>query len=73
MKSPILKEITLINDGSTGASVYLYQRASGRCRLYWNALDQDGSEGGTIATFIQKDWPQAVARAREELLSWSPA
>ena len=68
----ILNRTTLLNGGATSPTVVLYQLASGRCRLYWYACDQDGIESHTITAFKEKNWKTAQVRGRAILSSWSP-
>jgi hypothetical protein len=60
MKPKVVNQVTLLRGGATSPTVVLYQLASGRCRLYWYAFDQDGLESQTIAVFKCKDWRRAV-------------
>lgn len=45
MKAKIVNKVTLLNGGATSPTIELYQLASGRCRLWWYAFDQDGNGG----------------------------
>jgi hypothetical protein len=57
-----VKSTVLRNGGATSPTVVLYQRASGRCRLWWYCFEQDGMERHTIATFFEKGWEKAVEK-----------
>ena len=67
MRSQVTNKIVLLEGGATAPTVELYQRASGRCRLWWYCFDQDGMESETIATFHAKDWSAALRKGRERL------
>ena len=75
MRTPITNSVHLREGGATGPTVELYQRQSGRCRLWWYCFDQAGMELETIAVFIEHDWNKAVERAwrlyREFRSRWS--
>lgn len=60
--STIINRATLREGGATGPTIEIYQRASGRCRVWWYAFDQEGGAGGTIAAFSEKNWQNAVER-----------
>jgi hypothetical protein len=64
MTAPIVNRVTLRSGGATSPTVELYQRASGRCRLWCYCFDQDGMEQHTIATFSEKGWAKAVEKGR---------
>ena len=64
MRTKIVNKVTLLNGGATSPTIELYQLASGRCRLWWYAFDQDGEESETIALFNCKDWKRAVEIGR---------
>jgi len=66
MRAKIVNKVTLLNGGATSPTIELYQLASGRCRLWWYAFDQDGAESRTIAVFNCKDWKRAVEIGREK-------
>ena len=63
--SKIIHSETLMDGGATSPTIKLYQRASGRCRLYWECYDQDGYHSETMAVFVCRDWTTARTRARE--------
>jgi hypothetical protein len=65
MKSTILNQITFLDGSAMSPTVDLYQRSSGRCRLWWYCWDQGGMEFETIATFKERDWEKAVERGWE--------
>jgi len=66
MKAKVLHSINLREGGATAPTVNLYQLASGRCRVWWFALDQDGQQSETITTFHEKDWHKAIKRGMAE-------
>ncbi len=62
--TPVIHSETLLEGGATSPTVKLFQRASGRCRLYWECYDQDGYHSETMDTFYSRDWEAARTRAR---------
>jgi hypothetical protein len=70
MKTKVLHQINLHEGGATSPTVQLYQLASGRCRVWWYALDQEGAQSETIATFQEKNWKKAVARGMAAFKEW---
>ena len=67
MRSPLINRVTLHSGGATLPTFELYQRASGRCRLWAYCFDQDGQQSETIAAFQEENWAKARLKA-EELL-----
>ena len=57
----------LHSGGATSPTFELYQRRSGRCRLWTYYFDQDGQESETIAAFREPDWAKARVRATDLL------
>ena len=67
MRSPVIHRTTLHSGGATSPTVELYQRASGRCRLWAYCFDQDGQQSETIASFHEPNWAKARSKATETL------
>ena len=67
MRSPITNRVILHSGGATSPTFELYQRRSGRCRLWTYCFDQDGQESETIAAFREPDWAKARVRATDLL------
>jgi hypothetical protein len=67
MISPITNRVVLHSGGATSPTIELYQRRSGRCRLWTYCFDQDGQESETIAAFREPDWAKARLKAKDLL------
>jgi hypothetical protein len=67
MRSPIGNRVTLHSGGATSPTFELYQRRSGRCRLWTYYFDQDGQKSETIAAFREPDWAKAQVKAKDLL------
>ena len=65
MRSPVINRVTLHSGGATSPTFELYQRASGRCRLWAYCFDQDGQQSETIAAFQEEDWAKARLKAKD--------
>ena len=64
MRSAITNRVILHSGGATSPTIELYQRRSGRCRLWTYCFDQDGRESETIAAFREPDWAKAQLKAK---------
>jgi len=67
MRSAITNRVILHSGGATSPTFELYQRRSGRCRLWTYYFDQDGQESETIAAFREPDWAKARVKATDLL------
>ena len=67
MRSAITNRVILHSGGATSPTFELYQRRSGRCRLWTYCFDQDGQESETIAAFREPDWAKARLKAKNLL------
>ena len=67
MRSAITNRVILHSGGATSPTIELYQRRSGRCRLWTYCFDQDGQESETIAAFREPDWAKAQLKAKDLL------
>jgi hypothetical protein len=63
----VVNDAIIRQGGATSPTIEFYQLASGRCRLWWYAFDQDGSQSGTLAVFkapvTEDGWQKALNKA----------